>query len=92
MRKVNCVRGNFYGESLLAISPNIFLLMGHGIHMVWTLNILPSLDEVEKNEYKTSSRENAAILIYYVGGIIGSIVGAGLISTVRKNCIYVSMN
>lgn len=86
------VKGNTYGESILAISPCIFLLTGHGTQLLWTLNILPFFNVVEKNKYRTSNVENEAITVYYFGGILGVVIAAGLISTVPKKVIYVSID
>lgn len=86
------MKGNTYGESLIAISPCIFLLLGHGTHLIWALNLLPFFNVVVKNKYDTSDLEDEAIIVYYFGGILGAVIGAGLITIARKKAIYVSMS
>lgn len=87
------MKGNTYGESLLAISPCIFLILGHGTQLLWTLNILPFFNAADKNIlFLLSNLEDETITVYYFGGILGVLIAAGLISTIRKKIIYVSID
>lgn len=93
-----------------AILPGLILLFGHGTQLIWAINQMPYIFDIDIQIPFEDSSDNESfiledhinncsrdllpaeimILAYYVGGICGALIGAGLVTTFRKNIIYVS--
>lgn len=83
-----CNAFTMYGRQTDASASGLILLLGHGLQFVWALNTM--------RRYRDMGGEatilgKAAILIYYVGAIVGSVTGAGCVGWIRKKTIYVSV-
>lgn len=83
-----CNAFTMYGRQTDASASGLILLLGHGLQFVWALNTM--------RRYRDMGGEatilgKAAILIYYMGAIFGSVSGAWCVGLIRKKTIYVSV-
>lgn len=76
---------------LKAIVPGLILLFGHGTHLIWALNQMPYNPDDVRFDGNVYTLRDIMILVYYIGGILGALIGAGLVSTFQKQIIYVSV-
>lgn len=82
-----CNAFTMYGRQMDASSSGLILLLGHGLQFIWALNTMRR--HYDRQEVPTMVSK-AAILIYYVGAFVGTLIGVCVIKSLKKRVIYVS--
>lgn len=77
-----------YGRQMDASLSGQILLFGHGLQFIWTLN---TMQRYHEQGIDLTFWGKITILAYYMGAIFGNVIGAVLITTIQKKCIYVSV-
>lgn len=82
-----CNAFTMYGRQMDASSSGLILLLGHGLQFIWALN---TMRRHHDRQEVPSMLSKAAILIYYVGAFVGTLIGVCVVKSLKKRVIYVS--